>query len=263
MLKPYIEEYTQKDGSQILKVFPKIGDTTLRYHYYYTPIEAYDLVSSMTWSINQRTGYVINNAKSLHVDVCRLNKEVSLVSSLVVNHHNHITYDNVFSNLIPASHSENAKDRLSRGYQKVANQPFIPCYQYSYDKRLSVSSEDKVLRLRRELELQENWCEFDFLVYRVGSEDILDLERTGEITAEEAVIKHVERYSANAWYILRFGLEQFLKENNIKMPKYSLDTEGYMCHHITGQRLSPFEPDCYKGLMYGGFDLRAFNLYYK
>ena len=81
---------------------------------------------------------------------------------------------------------------------------------------------------------------FDFKKYRRGSEDIVDLERVGKVSEEEATYRHILRYSGNAWYMLRYGLEQYYKNNHIPIPKYSLDTDGFMVHHITGQRLCPF-----------------------
>lgn len=81
---------------------------------------------------------------------------------------------------------------------------------------------------------------FDFLKYRRGSEDLLDLERTGVLSEEEATYRHILRYKDNAWYYLRYNLEQYFKDYNIPVPKYSLNEQGFMIHPITGKKLCPF-----------------------
>ena len=92
--------------------------------------------------------------------------------------------------------------------------------------------------LRRKL--GNDWYMFDFKKYRRGSEDIIDLERTGQISEEEATYRHILRYSDNAWYMLRYDLEQYYKDNHIPIPEYRLDESGFMIHPITGQKLCPF-----------------------
>ena len=67
----------------------------------------------------------------------------------------------------------------------------------------------------------------------------MDLERTGQISEDEAVYRHVLRYADNAWYLYRYNLFEYYKDNNIPIPVYAIDDEGFMTHHITGQRLYP------------------------
>ena len=82
---------------------------------------------------------------------------------------------------------------------------------------------------------------FNFLKYRRGSEDILDLERTGQISEEEAIYRHVLRYADNAWYYYRYGLEQYFRENHIPVPDFDLDSQGFMVDKITRKHLCPFD----------------------
>ena len=60
---------------------------------------------------------------------------------------------------------------------------------------------------------------FDFKKYRRGSQDILDLERTGQISEEEAIYQHIRRYSSNAWYYFRFGLQDYFQQYRIPIPQ--------------------------------------------
>ena len=43
----------------------------------------------------------------------------------------------------------------------------------------------------------------------------------------------------NAWYYLRFGLQEYFKDNKIPEPDYYLDEEGHMVHPDTHRRLCP------------------------
>ena len=76
---------------------------------------------------------------------------------------------------------------------------------------------------------------YSFLKDRRKDIDILDLERTGQISEDEAVYRHVLRYADNAWYLYRYNLFEYFKDNNIPIPVYAIDDEGFMTHHITGQ----------------------------
>lgn len=69
--------------------------------------------------------------------------------------------------------------------------------------------------------------------------DLLDLERTGQISEDEAVYRHVLRYADNAWYIYRYNLFSYFRDNRIPIPAFSTDINGFMCHPVTGHRLCP------------------------
>ena len=89
--------------------------------------------------------------------------------------------------------------------------------------------------------LGSNYYMYDFLKDRRNDLDILDLERTGIISEEEATYKHVVRYASdNAWYYYRYNLEQYFKDNHLKVPNCKLDEQGYMIHPVTGKKLCHF-----------------------
>lgn len=88
--------------------------------------------------------------------------------------------------------------------------------------------------------MQGDYYMYDFLKDRRHALDLLELERTGQITAEEATYRHVLRYAGNAWYFYRYGLQEYFKDNNIPIPTYGLDEQGFMVDTITGNRLCPY-----------------------
>lgn len=162
--------------------------------------------------------------------------------------------DNINNNLNIVTKQQNAFNRFTCGYGLSNNQlrlAFIPRVMFNGKEQRpfsQVHTEDEACVLQNEVEqvwlkeqLGADWYMFDFKKYRRGSEDILDLERTGQISEEEAIYRHILRYADNAWYMLRYGLEAYYKEHNIPIPQYSLDSDGFMIHSITGQRLCPFK----------------------
>lgn len=142
---------------------------------------------------------------------------------------------------------------IPRGYEvyrhmgiKKAYRPYIMVDGAGYTPYGKTYSEAEACIMQNRLETE--WLEgnfsgasilFDFFRYRKGSEDILDGEYTGRISAEEAVYKHIMRYADNAWYYLRFGLQEYFKDNKIPEPDYYLDEEGHMVHPDTHRRLCP------------------------
>lgn len=141
---------------------------------------------------------------------------------------------------------------VPRGYEiyrhmgiKKAYRPYIMVDGVEFAPYDKTYSEDEACIMQHKLEtewLKENFgvgILFNFFKYRKGSEDILDEEYTGRISAEEAVYKHIMRYADNAWYYLRFGLQGYFKDNKIPEPDYYLDDEGHMVHPDTHRHLCP------------------------
>lgn len=123
----------------------------------------------------------------------------------------------------------------------------ITINKHSYRPLSFTYREDEACQQRYYLEqiwlreqLGDQYYMFDFKKYRRGSEDILDLERTGQISEEEATYRHIMRYAENAWYYFRYGLQEYYKDNNIPVPKYQLNEQGFMVDRITQKRLCPY-----------------------
>ena len=253
-----IEEYKQINGVCILKVFLK---PTAKFPngYFYAPSEAIDLVKNYNWYLyqNRSRAYVEARAGSGHYrKTIYFHKELFKFYQGYnwqdeIDHINMVEFDNTDNNLNAVSHQQNAFNRFTKGYSYNNNQgtfqPLVNIYSKPYYPFSITHREDKACILQNRLEqvwlrnkLGTDYYMFDFKKYRRGTEDILDLERTGKISEEEAIYRHILRYSENAWFYLRYGLEQYFKDYHIKVPKYSLDTKGFMVHPVTGQRLCPF-----------------------
>ena len=253
-----IEEFQQKNGIYILKV---ICEPTSKFPngFFYAPAEAFDLVQKYTWCLKQAGNrvYVIAHTGS---DYCR--KTILFHKELFkfyqgydwngdIDHLSHIEFENTDETLNAISHQQIRYNMFTRGYSYSNDcgyfQPRISLNSRNYRPFSVIHREDEACMKQHYLEqvwlkekLQDQYYMFDFLKYRRGSEDILDLERTGIISEEEAIYRHILRYADNAWYVLRYGLEDYYKQNHIPIPQYSLDTNGFMVHPITNQRLCPF-----------------------
>ena len=254
-----IEEYKQQNGVDILKVYCK---PTKNFpdgnNFFYAPADAIDLVNAHGWYINPHGRYGVDIIAKLrrgdYSSLYHFHRELfklynNFECEYLIDHINLVEFDNIDENLNVVNYQQNRYNCMRRGYsfEGVRLKPVICIDGISKSPYDSVFTENDACCLQNELEqvwlkeqLGDNWYMFDFKKYRRGSEDILDLERTGVISEEEAIYRHILRYADNAWYMLRYGLEQYYKDNHIPIPKYSLDIDGFMVHSITGKRLCPF-----------------------
>lgn len=244
-----IESYTQKDGREILKV---ILNPTPKYPQemcFYVDKYFEDLIRNKSWGFIMRknTDYVVSS-KGI-----RLHREIAYKClghyPDYIDHENHVGIDNVCSNLSEVTNQQNQQNSQSRGYllesSSSVNIIFRP--QIKLNEKHIVGSSSK----REDTAcLNQYWLEtekfskynYNFLLDRRGDLDILDLERTGQISADDATLMHVKRYVEDtAWFIYRYNLFDYCKQNNIIIPRYSLNIEGRMVHPITGQILCPFK----------------------
>lgn len=256
-----IEQYRQKNGVDILKVYCKPTDKFPEgKNFFYAPAEAINLVQRFTWRLhNECNGvYVLSQDNSTYKrETIQFHQKLfefyqGYVWQEYIDHISHVEIDNIDENLNAVTGSQNRYNQLTRGYAlpNKYHSKFYPQikllgrvnhpmgYLKTEDEACKCQNYAEQVWLRRKLGSQ--YYMFDFKRYRRNSEDILDLERTGQITEEEAIYRHILRYADNAWYYLRYELQDYFQQYNIPVPKYSLDTDGFMVHHITGQRLCPF-----------------------
>lgn len=234
-----IKEYRQKNGNDVLKVILK---PTQRFPdgYFYCDASDEELVRQYTWRLQkQNEPYVV----AICYRQLRFHQEMAFNKLRYypdyINHINGIEFDNVNYNLDKVSQQQNCWCKPSRGYninRKKFYSRIVVNSNLIYTK--CVRTEVEAIQSAYQLEVTYEDYRYDFLKDRRKDADILDLERTGKISEDEAVYHHVLRHAAdNAWYVYRYNLFDYFKDNRISVPKYSLDGEGYMIHCVTGQRL--------------------------
>lgn len=248
-----IEYYTQQDGRKILKVILK---PTKKYPngYFYVDICFEDLVRSRSWCIDPQ-GYVVANVGSQswgNNTTIKLHQEIAFrCLSRYPDYLDHISglkIDNIGANLEEITSQQNSRNKQSRGYSigKIyasGGSCFEPTIVFNgkrfYDT--SVRYEDEACLKQFQFE-SANYTDYryDFFKDRRGDADIVDLERKGIISAEEATFRHVMKYAKdNAWFVLRYNLQEYFKAHNIPLPSYKLNTEGRMIDEY-GNLLCPF-----------------------
>lgn len=241
-----IEKYRQKNGNDVLKVIIKPTKTFPEGAHFYCDASDEELVRKYSWRLmNQRQPYVVVNLRNSYTPQLLLfhrEKKHNLLGYYpkCINHINGIEFDNVDKNLDVVTVQQNQYARPSKGYS-ITERSFVPYVkvnsQQIWAKRSRTEAEACISAYQ--LELQYEDYHYEFLKDRRNDLDILDMERTGKISEDEAVYRHMLRYADNAWYVYRYNLFKYFADNHLKVSKYSFDSEGYMTHHITGQRLCP------------------------
>lgn len=252
-----IKEYRQKDGIDILKVITKSTKLLPEGGYFYCDTENIDLVEKYNWYVEYKLFCVTYRTNDYFYRKHLLFHQELAYKYLgyypdYIDHINGIAYDNTDINLNVVTNQQNAFNRPSRGYTYNSDYKYFQAYTKLNYKTLNpyscVHSEVEACQLAHLVEtdylrniLKEDYYIYDFLKDRRNDLDILDLERTGVISEEEATYRHVIRYAKdNAWYYYRYNLEQYFKDNHIPVPDFSLDEQGFMRHPITNQLLCQF-----------------------
>lgn len=253
------EYYTQKNGTEIIKVILKPTKVFPEEGYFYCPREAEELVDSYCWFLRKDRNRIRVTANKYNGGT---SKTLLFHKGLFefyhgcdcqdyIDHINMIELDNTDANLNAVTNQQNSFNTYSKGYfYSVRYKNFRASYKLNdkvYRPFSITRKEDEACTQANYIdkvilkeELGNEYYRFDFLKYRRGSEDILDLERTGKIDEEEAIHQHIMRYANNAWYYLRFGLQEYFEKHNIPVPEYLLDEQGFMIHPETGKKLCPF-----------------------
>lgn len=249
MAVDYIEKYRQQNGEDILKVILK---PTQKFPdgFFYCDESDEELVRNYTWCLgSQKQSYVIavfgsyyNYSRQFLYFHQEKAYNILGYHPDYINHINMVEFDNVNMNLDKVTNQQNCWSKPSKGYY-IVKQSFCPKIsvnsQHIYAK--CVHSEVEAIQSAYLLETQYEDYRYNFLKDRRQDLDLLDMERTGILSEEEVIYRHVCRHAKdNAWYIYRYNLFDYFKDNHIPIPKYSLDSEGFMTSPITGKKLCPF-----------------------
>ncbi len=240
-----IEKYRQQNSEDVLKVILKPTQKFPEGYFYCDACDE-ELVKNYTWCLHtQRYPYVIANLGSSYNQQTKQFHQEKAFNILdeypnYINHINGVEFDNVNQNLDKVTNQQNSWARPSRGYL-IAGRSFQPHVAVNSRQihAKCTRTEVEAIQLAYQLELQYEDYRYDFLKDRRKDADILNLERTGRISEEEAVYHHVCRYADNAWFYYRYNLTEYFRDNHLKVPDYAIDEEGYMTHPITGQKLCP------------------------
>lgn len=227
-----IEQY-----ADILKVYLKPTKEYPDGAYFYCNGVDEDLIYRFRWFLNN------NKVKAQPYNTIYFHKEI--VDADKVLHRNRVIFDNIRSNLVAGDNQSKSYQEFHVGYNRTYKgfQANIKVDGYQRSSGV-VHSELEACQLQYYLETEflktkvDNYYMYDFLLDRRNSVEILDLERTGKISKEEAVYKHVLKH-ANAWHYFRFGLQEYFRENKIPVPLYGVDEKGFLVDKITGKRLCP------------------------
>lgn len=238
-----VEQYRQLNGEDILKVILK---PTQRFPdgYFYCDASDEKLVRNYTWRLqSQKEPYVVAYYRDMGQLRFHREKAHNILDDYpdYINHINGIEFDNINMNLDKVSQQQNIWCAPSRGYV-IAGRSFEPRIKVNHQqiRAKCTRTEVEAIQSAYQLEMQYEDYRYDFLKDRRKDIDILDLERTGKISEDEAIYRHVLRYASdNTWYLYRYNLFDYFADNGIPIPSYALDSEGFMIHSITGQRLCP------------------------
>ena len=256
-----IEQYRMKNGKDILKVILKPTKAFPNGGYFYAPAEAIDLVQEKSWCLAESGNRVIviaSTSNSLgkftyhfHQELCKFYHGVG---ADYIDHINMVEVDNIDENLNVVTNQQNGLNRFTKGYavfnynhSKLAFRPIIVLNGRNIYPFSCIHREDEACLKQCYAEqvilkemMGDNFYQFNFYKYRRGELDLLDFERTGQISEEESTYKHILEIADNAWYYYRYNLRDYFLQYHIPAPKYRLDEQGFMIHPVTGEKLCPF-----------------------
>ena len=221
--------------------------------YFYTdniPV-AINLVNSYIWYLNacNNNVYVVAQINTPNIKQKVLfhkeyAKRILGYYSDYLDHIDGLEIDNRDINLNVVNNQQNIRNRPTVGYQIGCNNLFLPNYKLNGKTyhRGSYKTEPEALLATYQLR-QEVYSDYDYNFYldRRGDEDILDAELTRKITPQQAIYYHIKRYvESNPWYVYRYNLFEYCRQNNIVIPDFALDSQGFMINQVTKKRLCPY-----------------------
>ena len=247
-----IERYRQKNGLNILKVILRPQKQFPVGSYFYCDAEDEDVVYLRNWFTNKPSMPYIQSSvtRDLEQFIYLFHQEIAYKRLEYypdyIDHRNGVKFDNVYTeNLSVVSRSGNAQNKRARGYIVRWDRGNTFLGELKYEKKIiklgTSYSEIDAMYCRNRLEEKYFTYGYNFLLDRRDAIDLLEDEREGRISHDEAVYKYVLRYKNNPWFFFRYELEDYYRQNNIPLPvrgKDYIEKDGVLTD-LEGNRLCP------------------------
>ena len=191
--------------------------------YFYCDSCDEELVRQYTWGVHTRKQpYVVAHIGSRdNQQTLRFHQEKAYNKKgyypKCINHINMVEFDNVDRNLDPVTSQQNNWYKVSKGYSFTGRsfRPYVRVDSHNIYAKC-MRTEVEAIQFAYQLEVTHENYRYDFLKDRRKDADILDLERTGQISEDEAIYRHVLRYADNAWFYYRYNLADYFADNHLK-----------------------------------------------
>ena len=217
--------------------------------YFYCDTFAIDLVKSYSWHLAKQGKNICVSANTYGKVILLFHQEYAYkilgYNPDCLDHINGIEFDNRNINLNVVTIQQNTRNQPSVGYNFDARYSYFqPVYKLNgrVSHRGNCKSEPEALLATYKLR-QEVYSDYDynFLEDRRNFESLLDLE-VKEIVSHEGAnyLRAKELIESNPWYVYRYNLFEYCKDNNIEIPNFGLDSQGFMINPNTGLRLCPY-----------------------
>lgn len=244
-----VEQYITLAGDKILKVILK-PTKAFPVGYFYTDdnLVARELINEHNWHLGKQNkntyvvAYSYQGKLRFHQEYA---KRILGYYPDYIDHLNGVELDNRDANLNVVTQQQNIRNRPTIGYCFNAYRNYFHPYCTLNNKQIfsgNYKSEPEALlatyRLRQEAYADYN---YNFYLDRRNDLDILDAELTSKITSDYATYLYAKRYAENnPWYIYRYNLFEYCKANNIMIPSFTLDKDGFMINPATGTKFCPY-----------------------
>lgn len=275
-------KYKQLDGREIIKAWDPKGfyfyldaaDEDILQKYNISIVKA---GSKSNMMVPKATSIKENNVyrqKSFGQLLTFKYKGVYKIPGIIADHINGLEIDNIKSNIRLVNLAGNGRNQFSQGYtinfkDSASNGQLNTTYLPTIKIRTSTGHKSLrpfgMLKSEKEAAIYQFFAEqqyingtlpgvdytlinkrdiinFDFVSYRRFSPEILDRERTGKISKEQAIYEQLKKFSHNIWYYYRYNLKQLYIDYKIGVPKnWYEDAEGRLRFLTNGELCCPFE----------------------
>lgn len=246
-----IDEFTQKDGLEVLKVWLSPTKAFPNGSFFYCEARDKDLVLlHPSWGINsQKHPYIRGASKTSAVSNYLFHAEIARkylgYYPEAVDHLNGLEFDCVNSlNLFSVSQEQNTRNKRSKGYSIKGAGDFRAKINLHGKEIYSNHTRTEVQALIDRSQLEKRYFSdysYNFLEDRRTDMDLLMYEREGQWTKERVIREYLRRHN-NPWFFFRYDLREVYRQYGLPFPQegkdYWFDKSGFMVNK-DGVRLLP------------------------